>query len=59
MTQDGEFRIWLSEVDGIVRRECEGLGILNFPDWHWRDRFEGGDGPASAAYDFIDEEVYP
>jgi hypothetical protein len=56
MTQDREFRIWLSQVDRIVRRECEGLGILDFEDRDWRDRFEGGDGPASAAYDLIDEE---
>lgn len=57
MYSDRQFRLWIAEADRVVRRECDGLSILDFPEWQWVERYQGGEGPASAAYAFVDEEV--
>jgi len=47
-SSDEQFRVWLLEVDQILKSEC-GLGHEDLPDQCYRNMFEAGDSPQDAA----------
>ena len=43
-----EFEAWMAKVDAVLVKKC-GLDSSDLPDWMYRDAFEDGASPASAA----------
>jgi hypothetical protein len=48
MEQNERFEQWLKQVDDFVQRYC-GLDTSDLPDCNYRDWYEDGDKPATAA----------
>ncbi len=44
-----EFRVWMKKVDAAAQKKC-GLSIYDLPDYCYRDAFEDGICPSSAAH---------
>ncbi len=42
------FETWMSKVDAALETAC-GLGSLDLPDWGYRDAFDDGMSPQTAA----------
>jgi len=49
-----DFIDWLVAADRIVEKRT-GVGILDLPDWNWRDAYDDGLGPAIAAGGAIEQ----
>jgi hypothetical protein len=47
--QDAEFTAWMKKVDAHIAAKCCGLTSDDLPDICYRDLFDDGTSPASAA----------
>jgi hypothetical protein len=49
---DMRFALWLALTNRRIVRAC-GFGLLDLPDWSWRDAYDDGSSPRAAAAGFL------
>ena len=42
------FTAWMAKVDALMARSC-GMSSMDLPDWNYRDAYDDGASPSSAA----------
>lgn len=52
---DKKFSEWMQKVDSVIQKELEGLSAYDLPDTNWRDLYEAGEKPETAAQDYVNE----
>ena len=46
--EDNGFETWLEQVNGYMARLC-GMSAYDLPDWNYRDAYDDGVKPTTAA----------